>query len=147
MSKTLYLPSHVMWLFRKITTWSQGLDHVSSTIPLDLGCTFSPAARKYLTTIKLCLFQKNQLISNSRQSCGFFYSPFWCIYSQPYDLRVFSSQVHTELECCFLMEMIQSLEITNPSRFTENGKDIFVYIQSIKIARFIPDWRTHSVFP
>ena len=48
-----------MYLFRKIATWSQGLGNVSSAIPLDLGCTCFPAARKYSTAVKLCLFQEN----------------------------------------------------------------------------------------
>ena len=48
-----------MHLFRKITTWYQGLGNVSSAIPLDLGCTYSPAATKSSTAVKLCIFWQN----------------------------------------------------------------------------------------
>ena len=50
-----------MYLFRKIDTWSHGLGNVLSAIPLELGCTCSPASRKYSTVVKLCIFQENHL--------------------------------------------------------------------------------------
>ena len=48
-----------MYLFRNTATWSQGFGNVLSTIPLDLGCTCFPAARKSSTAVKLFLFQQN----------------------------------------------------------------------------------------
>ena len=59
MQATLYLPLNVMYLFRKIVTLSYGLGNVSSIIPLYLGCTYSPVAKKSSHAIKLCLFRQN----------------------------------------------------------------------------------------
>ena len=49
-----------MYLFKNITTWSQGLGNVSSATPLALLYTFSLGAKKSSSTLKLCFFLQNQ---------------------------------------------------------------------------------------
>ena len=49
-----------MYLFKKITTWSQGVGNVSSATPLALLYTFSLGAKKSSSTLKLCFFLQNQ---------------------------------------------------------------------------------------